>query len=194
MKYLVLDTETTGIKPGNICQLAYVMTDGEGNLQGKNFFFPVSYMPKEALRIHGFGVEKLKILSEGIEFSERAHLILEDIKQTDLIVGHNISFDLRFLKTELKRAGYAFPSLSSFCTMQHFTPICRLSGKNGSWRYPRLEELATCLEIKNRDIQLVLEEAFCTSEMIHYHDARYDVAIVVLALQAGLSRGLISSF
>ena len=51
MKLLFFDTETTGIKPGSICQLSYITVDASAKPQittGKNFFFTVDEMEPSA--------------------------------------------------------------------------------------------------------------------------------------------------
>ena len=71
MKLLIFDTETTSIKPGNICQLSYILIDASSKPQktiGKNFFFTVEDMDPAAEEIHGFSLEKLYELSNGLYF------------------------------------------------------------------------------------------------------------------------------
>ena len=46
MKILMFDTETTGLRPGQICQLSYIVIDNSTKpykVYGKNFFFSVDY-------------------------------------------------------------------------------------------------------------------------------------------------------
>ena len=60
---LFFDTETTGLFPGRIIQLSYVMTDGQTTV-AKNFFFGVDYIEPSASAVHGFTVEKLKVFAK----------------------------------------------------------------------------------------------------------------------------------
>ncbi len=51
MKMIFFDTETTGITPGNICQLSYIVVDTgvkPTKTEGKNVFFAVEYVEPEA--------------------------------------------------------------------------------------------------------------------------------------------------
>ena len=69
MKLLFFDTETTSVKPGNICQLSYITVDTSTKPQttiGKNFFFTVDEMDEGAEAIHGFSLEKIYELSDGL--------------------------------------------------------------------------------------------------------------------------------
>ena len=59
---LFFDTETTGLNPGNICQLSYIIVDGD-NMESNNYFFKVDYVEPGAQRVHGLSVDKLFKLS-----------------------------------------------------------------------------------------------------------------------------------
>ena len=97
---LYFDTETTGLYPGQICQLSYVMQDKE-NLLAKNFFFSVDCVEREAFNVHGFSVEKLSQLSNGKRFNHHFNQINKDFETADLVVSHNISFDFSFTNTSI---------------------------------------------------------------------------------------------
>ena len=47
---LYFDTETTGLRPGRICQLSYVMRTKE-SVQAKNMFFSVGYVEPSAAAV-----------------------------------------------------------------------------------------------------------------------------------------------
>ena len=65
---LFFDTETTGLIPGGIIQLSYIMERKNGTT-AKNFFFAVDYIEPSATEVHGFTVEKIYELSGGRTFS-----------------------------------------------------------------------------------------------------------------------------
>ena len=56
---IYFDTETTGLTPGRIIELAYILDYGT-RVETKNFFFAVDYVPESASKIHGITTEKLK--------------------------------------------------------------------------------------------------------------------------------------
>ena len=60
-----------------------------------------------------------------------------------MIVGHNISFDQKIVGAELIRLGMwdTMETKLSYCTMMHGMKICRLPGKNGGYKWPKLQEL-----------------------------------------------------
>ena len=95
---LFLDTETTGLAPGNICQLSYVMQSDSGVI-AKNMFFKVDHVPKEAVAIHGFSAEKLKVLSNGSTFKDRIEEIYMNTKEEFI---HEGLIDEEFENNELE--------------------------------------------------------------------------------------------
>jgi DNA polymerase-3 subunit epsilon len=127
MKTMILDTETTGFQPGQICQLTYAIVDEAKNfevIKAFNKFFPVEKVDSGAEAVHGLSVEKCLELSEGKPFSESADEILEDLCSVERIVIHNQKFDVRFMDAELTRVEKPFNfEPVSFCTMEHYTPI-----------------------------------------------------------------------
>ena len=71
---LFFDTETTGLIPGRIIQLSYVM-QSETETQAKNFFFAVEYIEPSAVAVHGFTPEEIARYQKIVEST--AHLILQ---------------------------------------------------------------------------------------------------------------------
>lgn len=176
---LYLDTETTGLVPGNICQLSYLM-ESEEKVIPKNMFFKVDYMPEEAYKIHGFSVDILKELSGGKTFSDRIDEINADFQSADLIIAHNVSFDLSFLREEFSRAGLDLIIKDAFCTMKKTVPVCKIPRAKGAWyKYPKLNELCAFLGINDKEIILKAKNLFGAS--CSYHDSRFDTMAVYLA-------------
>lgn len=189
-KILFFDTETTGLHPGNICQLSYIIIDRD-NIRSSNYFFKVDYVEPGAQRIHGFSVEKLLQLSNNKSFKDQFLLLKNDFDSADLLVGHNISFDLRFIISEYKKSGYNFTYNDTLCTMKYFTNICKISKQGGhGYKWPRLEELTSFFSIKDKEILKTTEEIF-KCENIGYHDARFDTAATYLSYMKALKEGLI---
>jgi DNA polymerase-3 subunit epsilon len=122
---LFFDTETTGLMPGRIVQLSYVMQD-KSEVRAKNFFFYVDYIEPSAIAVHGFTPEKLLTLSNGHTFSMDLEEIYDDFLAADLVVSHNFSFDLKFMIAEFLYHERQFRYRESLCTMKFFTDILRL--------------------------------------------------------------------
>lgn len=198
MKLLFFDTETTSIKPGNICQLSYIIIDASTKPQkttGKNFFFTVDSMDAGAEAVHGFSLEKLYELSDGKEFLEFVHEFMPDFFDADFIIGHNVQFDIKFLKHELQQLWEAglvdttWDPQNTFCTMAYYKPICNILNPSGTVKNPKLSEVIDYLKISENEIAKKADELFEGSG--NYHDARFDTAATYLTVIHGMKKGLI---
>lgn len=177
---IYFDTETTGLNPGQICQLSYVMQT-ENSLQTRNFFFSVDSVDYSAFLVHGFSVEKLRILSGGKKFQDYVDIIEQDFANADLIVAHNTAFDFMFMRAEFDRLGKVFSIKNEFCSMKKTTPLCKLTRSKGvGYKYPKLSELCKFLDIRDFQIKNAQEKLF--GEETDYHDARFDTTAVFLAV------------
>lgn len=190
MSVLFFDTETTGFKPGNICQLSYILLDGE-EVSSKNMYFKVEYVEPGAENLHGLSVKKLINLSNNLEFKDRFQEIRGDFSRANLLVAHNFSFDLNFIRAEFNRCGHTFKYRDRLCTMYHFTNVCKLPKPRGSgYKWPRLDELNGFLKISRKEIIEKTNEVY-DIDNIDYHDARFDTVATYLAYSKGVERNLI---
>lgn len=189
---LFFDTETTGLIPGRIIQLSYIMTDGV-NTVAKNFFFGVDYIDPSASAVHGFTVEKLAVLADGHTFSSDIDEIYDDFLSADFIVAHNVKFDIGFLIAEFCYQDRIFRYRESFDTMKFFTPIMKMERSNHKgYKYPKLGEMCEFLDVYPYDITKKSIELFSTGNVFG-HDARYDTVALYLCYMEGIKRGYIES-
>ena len=72
---------------------------------GKNIFFTVDYVEPSAEDVHGFSVDTLFALSEGKTFEDSYEDFIEDFINADILIGHNVNFDIKFLTHELENCG-----------------------------------------------------------------------------------------
>lgn len=190
MKLLFFDTETTSIKPGSICQLSYITVDASAKPQitkGKNFFFTVDEMDPSAQEIHGFSLEKLYDLSNGQYFEDLVSDFIHDFEEADFLIGHNVNFDVRFLKHELSILGDDLTPKNVFCTMAYYRDICRIPKANGEIKNPKLSEVIDFLNVTSTQIGETSEKLFEGSG--NYHDARFDTAATYLTVIEGMKKG-----
>lgn len=180
MKKLFIDTETSGFKPGQICQLTYTITENDKVTVAKNFFLACDYIDPGAEKVHGFSVDKLKALSNGKTFKDIAAEVVDDLKD-GIFIAHNVKFDIDFVKTEIERAGYAFEIADKFCTMKYFEDIIKLKGKYGKHKWPKLEETMQFLNIdtESKGFNDGLQRLY-GDDGISFHDARFDVCGLVM--------------
>lgn len=158
MKTLVfIDTETTGLPDFNkrasdpsqphIVQFAAIVTDESGEiLDGHNVLVrPDGWeIPPEMSAIHGTTQEMA--LAEGLPAQMVAKLALGLIKESSLVVAHNMQFDKFMVRILLRRTGLLtdemdawWKALPTFCTMKTTTNLCKIPGNYG-WKWPKLIE------------------------------------------------------
>ncbi len=184
---LFFDTETTGLTPGRIVQLSYVMTDGKTAIP-KNFFFAVEYVEPSASLVNGFTPENLAILSNGHTFSTDIDEIYDDFCRADLIVAHNVQFDINFLIAEFNYQDRQFVYNESLDTMKVFTPIMKMERANHTgYKYPKLTEMLEFLDIYPYDVTKKTIE-FYSPDGARGHDARYDTVSLYLAFFESVAR------
>ncbi|WGV15182.1 DNA polymerase III subunit epsilon [Fuscovulum ytuae] len=106
MREIVMDTETTGLEPGEghrIVEIGAVelfnhLPTGRTYHQYIN---PQRSMPKEAFDVHGLGDDFLR---DKPVFKAIAPAFLDFIGDATLVI-HNASFDMKFINAELQAAG-----------------------------------------------------------------------------------------
>lgn len=190
MKLLFFDTETTALKPGNICQLSYITVDtgfSPQRVESKNLFFKVDFVEPSAEDIHGFSVEKLEVLSNGNRFLDKYVDVYQEFLSADMVIGHNVQFDIKFLTKELEACGISYKPNSVFCTMQYYKSVCKLIGRNGDLKNPKLSEVTNFLCFSNKDIERAARKLFGDSGA--FHDARFDTTATYLIVVEGIKKG-----
>lgn len=143
-------------------------------------------MEPEAERIHGFSLEKLYELSEGMYFEDLYADFINDFLEADFIIGHNVQFDIKFLKHELLGLGEFFEPNNVFCTMKYYKDICKILRPTGDYKNPKLEEVIKHLNITDSEISETANKYFQGSG--NYHDARFDTAATYLTVINGIKR------
>ena len=180
---LYFDTETTGMFPGRIIQLSYIMDYGE-NIKCKNFYFAVGYIEPRAEQVHGISVEKLKTLSGGKTFDFYADEIYEDFISAKTVVAHNFKFDLNFMIAEFRNLDRIFRYNDSFDTMRYFTDVIKLERSSyRGYKYPKLAELKNFAQVYDYDVTKFVYENF-DGAIGGFHDARFDTAAMYLSCAA----------
>ncbi len=107
MRWVVLDTETTGLSPLNgdrIVEIGAIEVSRRSICRDKVFHHylnPERDIPEEVVRIHGISNDKVK---DAPVFADIADDFLAFIKDATLII-HNAGFDLGFLMHELQLCG-----------------------------------------------------------------------------------------
>jgi DNA polymerase III epsilon subunit-like protein len=154
---LVFDTETTGLLPKNISkvdiknlpyvvQMSWVIFD----LELKQIIKTKDYIVKVDSHIANsdiHGINDLISQEKGVEIGGVLKEFFCDIKEVDLLVAHNYSFDSSMIEIELLRLKRNleikyFKKRDYYCTMMGTIDFCELESKfYGSFKYPKLCEL-----------------------------------------------------
>lgn len=106
MRWVILDTETTGLDPDHghrVIEIGAVEVVNR-SITGRDFHAylnPDRDSDAGALEVHGLTTE---FLQDKPRFKDVAQELLDFIRDAELII-HNAPFDLKFLDSELKRLG-----------------------------------------------------------------------------------------
>lgn len=165
MKYLVFDTETTGLPPRRInysnpnwetaipyiVQLSWILYDSENdNIEGVyDYIIKMKdgiNIPDVVANIHGITNEISRM--KGVDISVALLEFEKCLKQTDILIAHNLEFDKKFIMAELKRNNFVYDidayGYNEYCTMQNSIKLCNIVKYNSMGpylKYPKLIEL-----------------------------------------------------
>ena len=181
MKKIFFDTETTGLAPGQIGQLAYIEEMDDGSITTGNYYFKVDYVTRGAAEVTGRDAEFYREASEGVVFADKAEEIAEKFSNS-ILVAHNVSFDMNFLNIELFRANKALSNCSQFDTMMYFLDICKIPNPRNRSKYkkPKLIELVQSFSIDMDKISEYCKKIFnCGDES--FHGAMFDTTAMFIA-------------
>lgn len=154
--FLVFDTETTGLplwkEPSDhpdqphIVDIACSLFDSTG-LETDRFdaiVNPGVEIPEEVARLHGITTELAQ--AEGIDPDYCLDRFLGMVARADVMVGHNVSFDVRMVRILAARlTGEKWTNpLPEFCTMRRSTALCKIPHARprhqNDWKWPNLSE------------------------------------------------------
>ena len=125
-KYIVLDTETTGlevIQGHRVIEIGAVLLNDRKKSEDHfhTFLNPSRSIDEEASKVHGIVNSDL----EGMpSFDEIAEAFIEFIEGSTLVI-HNAPFDLGFLNAELQIASTSYPRIEDICEVEDSLVIAR---------------------------------------------------------------------
>ena len=156
---LVFDTETTGLpksrnyknsddfKNARLIQFSGILYDFTEYKLVEEFDI---YIQRDGFTINNSHIHKITnefVDKNGKPISEFFKTLKKILKKKPCVmVGHNISFDLSIIKSELFRYNKLkllekFNKINCFCTMKSCVNITKIKRKNGGYKYPKLKEL-----------------------------------------------------
>lgn len=173
-----IDTETTGLPINNnlpytesdnwphLVQVALIIEDDNyGVLAKRNMILkPDGYsIPESSARIHG--ISNAQAVKEGEDRKQVIGFLDQVLGNSDIIIGHNVSFDLNVVKAEIIRvkgeenALFTKKNHNVVDTMKMGMNICKIpnlsfhSRMSQPYKYPKLDELYYKLFNKHFDNQ-----------------------------------------
>tara|TARA_B100000282_G_scaffold281886_1_gene244244 strand:- start:348 stop:1067 length:720 start_codon:yes stop_codon:yes gene_type:complete len=125
-KYIVLDTETTGleVKQGHrIIEIGAVLVNNrvKSDQHFHSYLNPQRSIDEKAYEVHGISLESLE---DKPLFEEVAEDFIQFVEGSTLVI-HNAPFDLGFLNNELKLASSKYPKLEEICEVEDSLEIAR---------------------------------------------------------------------
>lgn len=181
--FLFFDTETDGLprygRTPNLVQMAWLLTDETGREQafGCRIIRPEGFaIPFDAAQVHGITTDRA--MAEGSPLGEVLREASPHFQMAYMLVAHNYTFDEQVLAAACKRAGipHWFRGKRKICTMKESTAFCRLPGRHGMYKWPRLTEL---------------HQALFGGDFEDAHDAGVDVRATARCFFALRERGII---
>lgn len=183
MRILIFDTETTGLPQGrnpsimdsalwpHIVQLSYIVYDTELSqvicITDDIIDIPENVVISDfCVALHG--ITNLISKTKGIPISAAIQPFLQEFEKAELVIAHNMEFDLNMLGAELVRLktsvqnskieskrwydkiGMLIDSTKLYCTMQSSLELCNIKAvykttKKEYVKFPSLSELHTHL-------------------------------------------------
>jgi DNA polymerase III epsilon subunit-like protein len=170
-RFFIFDTETSGLPrtPGfgkyheihdldkystsRLVQIAWQVITADGavvheydTLIAPRGQFRIS---ENAVKIHA--IPQTRAENEGLTLEQMLVILDTHLSEADVIVAHNLEFDLHILGSEISRAQAprgllnTLLSLPRVCTMVQTTDLCNLPSKYGGNKWPTLTELYSFL-------------------------------------------------
>jgi len=126
MRQVILDTETTGLEPGQghrIIEIGCVelLDRRRGDRVFHQYLNPERDIDEAAEELHGISAE---FLTDKPRFRDIAKEFLEFVSGAELVI-HNASFDIGFLDAELARLGPEFGTLEARCKVLDSLALAR---------------------------------------------------------------------
>ena len=183
-RIVVFDTETSGLDADYnvILSLSWQVLDGNLNKiaeESRFFDWPKdrSRVERGAIEVNGLTRERLTELGT-CDKREALQKFKEAIDGADLLVAHNGGFDIGFVRAEATEAKVAINlNKPMFDTMLEMTDYCQIPGYYGEYKWPRLSELANCLDIDTHDID--------------WHQSASDVEVTARCFRKIVEKGMI---
>jgi len=160
-EFSVVDVETTGLGPANnnIIEIGLVKIKNFKVIDRYNSFInPGRSIPPFITQLTGISNDDVY----GAPFFEDLVRPLQDFLEDSVLVGHNLAFDLSFLRKEFQ-----------VCGVENYQPLQLCTLRLAKRLYPNLKSrslgnLANHLRLKNEDAHRAYADAEVTAKILHH--------------------------
>lgn len=165
--FVVLDTETTGLNDGEICQIAII--DHKGNTLLDQLVKPTRPIPFDAQRIHGIGNDQVKGAPGWAEVAPR---VVEILTGKDVIV-YNAVYDRKMMHKSAEYAGIEkidWKALSPwYCAMEAYAEFYgEWNDYRQSFRWQKLSFAAQQCSVEVKNAHNALGDCLMTLGVVRY--------------------------
>lgn len=179
LKYVVLDTETSGLfdfsKPADaegqprMASIAMIYLDDRFDVVNESLHYvkPDGWvMSEEAAKIHGLTNEILNERGDSVDVPLDEFVFAVDSGL--IVIAFNAQYDLKILRGELRRSGRddRFDRTPNICIMRAMTNILKIPSKRGiGYKWPKLSEAAQHFNIEQKDAHTALDDTRVTTQI-----------------------------
>ena len=208
MKYLIMDTETTGLgSRDEVIQFSGILVNEEFKMSKLYNWYCETSVPitKEAAATHGLNANLLHVLSHGYTFEDN-WLTMEELLNTPDItfIGWNVSFDIRLINQTLalnglntfdfgtKRKSLKYSNNRNVFDLMHFVA----ESMYGRARVALATATADTF-VKNKDNRGIIDvdekfkifaKATKNDPELSYHNSLYDTFVTYLLFMRNLHK------
>lgn len=157
--FCVLDTETTGLKDAEICQIAII--DHTGEVLFNTLVKPVKPIPSDAVRVHGITNEQVQ---NAPSWAEVAPKVVDILRGKDLVI-YNAGYDVPTMHSASKAVGIKLEEswTSVHCAMLTFAKFYGdWDDYHESYRWKKLDFAAHHLGVKVENAHDALGDCLMT--------------------------------
>lgn len=165
--FVILDTETTGLRDGEICQIAIV--DHKGHTLLHQLVKPVGTIPPDAQRIHGISNDQVK---DALGWADVAPRVKDILTGKDVIV-YNAVYDRKMMHKSAEYAGVEkidWKTLSPwYCAMEAYAEFYGdWNDYHQSYRWQRLSVAAERCGVAVKDAHNALGDCLMTLGVVRH--------------------------
>ncbi len=170
MNFAVLDLETNGFKGKSVVSASSIIFSDHGIILDffNRYYYPTERPDEGAIKVHGLDPSRINWLRR--EYSYPKHFaddwdslsIFWEHNHVEGITVHNLGFDTSFIPDSAKR------NWKWWCSMLGLTDFCKIKGKKGQYKWPKLEEAKRItMKTLSADENVIKTERAISSHICH---------------------------